>query len=87
MGEEVKKKRASLAAVLFGGTSPVDEDEKIIAKDDTEEDGPSSSRAEEFQKKDILYGFQLSALFRTRPELAEMIYLEIEAMKEAENKR
>lgn len=87
MGEEVMKKRASLAAVLLGGTSPVDEDEKVIAKDDTEEDGPSSSRAEEFQKKDILYGFQLSALFRTRPELAEMIYLEIEAMKEAENKR
>jgi hypothetical protein len=38
----------------------------------------------ETAKKNILYGFQISALFRTKPELAEMMHLEIEAMKEAE---
>jgi len=30
-----------------------------------------------------LHGFQLAALFRCRPELAEMVFLEIRAMKNA----
>lgn len=37
----------------------------------------------EGKKKDILYGFQIAALFRARPEIAEMCYLEMKAAKEA----
>lgn len=87
MGAEVKKKRDSLAAVLLGGNGLSMDDDGDKADKVAEKDPPNESSTQESQKKDILYGFQLSALFRTRPELAEMIYLEIEAMKEAENKR
>ncbi len=77
---EIKKKRDSLAAMLLGG------DSTKMGGNTEKEDEPVAEGSAEDPKKSILYGFQLSALFRTRPELAEMIHLEIEAMKEAEKK-
>ena len=58
----------------------------IDEKDDEAQDGDSDgTKDEDSKQKEILYGFQIAALFRARPEIAEMMHLELKKMAEAKN--
>ncbi len=54
-----------------------------VTDGDDKDDDNTENASVEGNKKDILYGFQIAALFRARPEIAEMFYLEIKAAREA----
>ncbi len=63
---------------ISGGGGRGDNEEK--AEDTGSGDNISRDAEKHPRKRKILHGFMLAALFRTRPELAEMIHMEINNM-------
>ena len=53
---------------------------EVVAGDKSEIDDNKEDAGA--QGKDVLYGFQIAALFRARPEIAEMCYLELKAARD-----
>jgi ABC-type Zn2+ transport system substrate-binding protein/surface adhesin len=80
-----------LSDLQQSGGNLFDDDEQDSAHDHADRDGEGDHEHDKKHTKRsqnvVIHGYQLAALFRRRPELAEFVYLEIQNMKQDPNSK